>query len=105
MGEVRYSADIKVGAAGRRGAFATFVMEADIPAVLRQGPFRPSEANWIASVKFREFGTAGSIFPFMSARWGVFASGQGTPRVDRGPRLAASFAEWAVADICPELAN
>ena len=37
VGEVRYVADPKVGIAGRRGAFAAYAMEADIPASLRKG--------------------------------------------------------------------
>ena len=34
VGEVRYAADIKVGIAGRRGAFTAFALEADAPALL-----------------------------------------------------------------------
>ena len=37
IGEVRYAADIVVGIAGRRGAFTAFVMDAEIPALLRKG--------------------------------------------------------------------
>ena len=36
-GEVRCAADIKVGIAGRRGAFTAFVLGAGIPALLRKG--------------------------------------------------------------------
>ena len=37
VGEVKYAADFEVGVAGRRGAFASFVSETDIPALLRRG--------------------------------------------------------------------
>ena len=37
MGEVKFAAEIKVGLAGRRGAFAACVLESDIPASLRKG--------------------------------------------------------------------
>ena len=33
-GEVRHAADIKVGIAGRKGAFTAFLLEADVPALL-----------------------------------------------------------------------
>ena len=36
IGEAKYAADIKVGTAGRGGAFATLVRDADIPALLRE---------------------------------------------------------------------
>ena len=37
IGEVKYAADTKVGFAGRRGVSTAFVLEADIPALLRAG--------------------------------------------------------------------
>ena len=37
IGEVQFAANISVNSAGRRGAFATFVMDAEIPALLRKG--------------------------------------------------------------------
>ena len=37
VGEVKHAADIKVGSAGRKGAFTAFVLDADIPALLRKG--------------------------------------------------------------------
>ena len=37
VGEVRHAAEIKVGIAGRRGAFAACVLDADIPTLLRRG--------------------------------------------------------------------
>ena len=35
--EVKHAADIKVGISGRTGAATAFVLEADIPALLRKG--------------------------------------------------------------------
>ena len=35
--EVKHAADIEIGIAGRRGAFAALVLEADIPALPRKG--------------------------------------------------------------------
>ena len=37
IGEVQYAANITVGIAGRKGAFTAFVMDAEIPALLRKG--------------------------------------------------------------------
>ena len=37
MGEVKHAADIKVGIAGCKGTFTAFVLDADIPALLRKG--------------------------------------------------------------------
>ena len=37
LGNVRHAADINVGIAGRRGAFAAFALEANLPALLRGG--------------------------------------------------------------------
>ena len=37
VGEVMHAADIKAVVAGRRGAFAAFALEPDIPALLRKG--------------------------------------------------------------------
>ena len=52
VGAVRRAADIKVGAAARRGTFTAFISEAAISAELRKGPFRHLEANWIPNVIF-----------------------------------------------------
>ena len=35
-GEVRFAADIRAGAAGDRGIFTAFALDADIPALLRE---------------------------------------------------------------------
>ena len=37
LGEVRHAADIPMGIAGRKGMFTSFVLEADIPPLLRRG--------------------------------------------------------------------
>ena len=37
MGDVRFAADITVGVAVAKGDFAAFVLDADIPALLRSG--------------------------------------------------------------------
>ena len=37
IGEVQYAANISVGIAGCKGAFTAFVMDAEVPALLRKG--------------------------------------------------------------------
>ena len=37
VGQVKHAADIKVGPTGRMGTFTAFVLDADIPGLLRKG--------------------------------------------------------------------
>ena len=46
LGEVKHAADIPVGVAGRKGAFAASVLEADIPALPRKGALE-SLGGWL----------------------------------------------------------
>ena len=56
VGDVQHAAHIKVGVAGRGGAFTAFVSKAEIPALLPKRPLRHLEAHWVWNVIFPQFG-------------------------------------------------
>ena len=108
VGEVRHAADIKVGIAWRKIAFATFVLDADIPALMRKGALealggRLSFERGILSIR-----THGLNVPPGANAMGhyvqcVLEFGKGPPRLKRGPALAASYFEWSFSEKRPDL--
>ena len=110
IGEVRYAADINVRTVGRRGTLTACVPEAAVPALLRKGArealggrldfARGVLAIWIRGVEIPlEVNEMGHYL------LSVFALGNGPSCVDRGPKLAASYSEWAILDKRPDLSN
>ena len=47
LGEVRHATDTSAGFAGNKGKFSTFVLDSDIPALLRMGAMEPPRGSWI----------------------------------------------------------
>ena len=101
--DVRRAAEIKVGNAGHIRALIAFALEADIPALLRNGAPEALDGpldfiRHVLTIRNHEVDTplkvngAGHHVPT------VVAFGEGPSRVDRGPLLAASYSEWAVAE-------
>ena len=63
LGEVRYVADIPAGMACCRDKFGAFVLEADISASLRQGPWRPWAVSRMSPAILRLSGNWGRVLP------------------------------------------
>ena len=98
VGEVKRAADIKVGTAGRRGAFTAFAPDADIPAVLRKGALellggRLDFERDIVTNRRREANVPLSVTEMKRYVLSVVEFGRGPPRPDRAPDLAASHFE------------
>ena len=63
VGEVKYAADIKVGVAARRGAFTTFVLDADIPALLCRWPLEALGGQLDSERKISTIRNPAAVFP------------------------------------------
>ena len=98
VGEVRHAADIKVGIAARRGALTVFVLEADIPALLRKvapdalGGQLDCERG-IAAIRNRGVDIPLTVNGTGHYVLSVVAFGRGPSCVDRGPNSAVSHFE------------
>ena len=97
---MKHAADTKGGIAACKGAFAAFVLDAEIPALLRKGS---SEALG-AQLDFEEGALSlmihGALAPLEVNATGRYISsvvefGKGSPCSDRRPNLAASFFMWS----------
>ena len=109
-GEVKHAADIKVGVAGRRGAFTAFVLDADIPAVLREGALEALGGQLDFERDALSFRTHGMNDPLNANEMGhyvlrVVEFDKGPPRWGRGPCLAASYFEWSFSGKRPRVSE
>ena len=98
---VRYATDIKVGIARRRCAFTEFVLEADIPAFLRKGALEAPGGQLDSGRDALTIRNHGVSRPLKVNEMGLYvlsvvAFGKGPLCVDRGPKLAAPYFEWAL---------
>ena len=94
-GEVRFAAEIKVGIAGRKGAFTAPMLEADIQALLRKGAHGALGGHLESARDVSAVRNHGVDIPHKVNETGryvlsVVALGKGPPCVDRGPSWAAS---------------
>ena len=110
IGEVHYAADLKVGIAGRRGACAAFAPGADIPALLRKGALEAlggqlDFAREVLAIRNRGLDIPPKVNDMGHDILSVVAFGDRPPCVDRGPKLAASYFEWALLGNLPDLSN
>ena len=110
VGEVRYTADIKIGIAGRRGALTAFAPEADFPALLRRGAREALGGLLDFAGDVWAIWNHGVDIPLKVNEMGhyalsVVAFGHGSSRVDLGPQLAASYFAWTPVDKRPDLSN
>ena len=101
IGEVKYAADIKVGFAGCRGVSTAFVLEADIPALLRTGALGALGGQFDCERDISTIRNHGVDTPLRAHEMGhyvpsVVAFRQGPSRADRGPNLAASLFGWTI---------
>ena len=99
IGEVKHAADIKVGIAGCKGASTAFVLDADIPAFLRKGAWGALGGQCDFERDILTIRIHGARVPLRVNEMGdyvlsVVEFGQGPPRLDPGPILAASYFEW-----------
>ena len=99
VGGVKRAAEIKVcGIPGRRGAVAAFVLDADIPALLREGALEALGGQLDFehdSVTLRKHGVEVPLGVNEMGHYvlSVAQCGKGPPCVDRGPNEAASYFE------------
>ena len=110
LGEVRSASDMIVGAAGCEGSLAALAAEADIPALLRKGPSEAlgSQSGLSCDVLTLRRQRAGILLKVNRMGHSVLsvgAMGDGPPRLGRGPKLAASFIEWAFVGRRPDPPN
>ena len=101
QGEARLAADISVGNAGAVGALTAFAFEADSPALLRKGILEATggqSACTAVMLTLRNHELGHYVFIVVSL-------GKGPPSLDRGPKLTASYFEWACAKKRPDLAD
>ena len=94
FGGVRYAADIKTVIAGRRGAFTSFALGADIPGLLRGGAIEALGGQLDFARDISTVRNHGVDIPLKSNELGHFALSVvafrgGPPCADRGPKLAA----------------
>ena len=100
--EVLCAADITLGVAGPSGRLTAFVLEADSPAVLRKGALGALGGQLDFACDALPHRNQGAEIPLKVNRLGhpvlpVVAFGCGPRRVGGGPKLAASYFEWAFA--------
>ena len=103
IGEVKHAADIKVGVAGRKGTFAAFVLDADIPALLRKGALEALGAQLDFDKDMLSLLRHGVRVPL-----GVNAMGHYIVSVvefGRGPEVAASYFVWSFVEERPDLSD
>ena len=108
--EVEHAADIKVGIAGRRGASAACVAVADIPAFLRKGAWEALGGQLdfgrdILTVRKRGAEGPPGVNEMGHYVLSAVEFGQGPPRFDRGPNLAASHFVWSFLQRRPDLSD
>ena len=102
-GEVKHAADSKVGVAGCKGACAAFVLGAEIPALVCEEALEALGAQ----LDF-EKDTLSRLRHGVRVPLRVNAMGHYVVSVvefGRGPNLAASRFEWAVAEKRPDLSD
>ena len=103
LGQVSQAADIPVGVAGSKGNFPAFALEADIPALLREGAVealgRPPDFSRDVSTLIKRVNRMGHYILF------VVDFGKDPSRCGRGPAVSASYFEWAFPNIRPDLPN
>ena len=78
-GEVRYAADFSFGLAAACGDFAASLIDADIPALLREGAPQSLGGQLAFYRKNFDFGQIGDRRPVKSGRAGPFCSQSGFP--------------------------
>ena len=110
VGEVKFAADIEVGAPSSRGTFGAFLLEADNPALLRKGALEALGGQLDFARDVSAVRNHGVNFPLKVNEMGrralsVVGFGTGPSCADRGPNLAESYCEWAVMEKRPDSSN
>ena len=106
--EVKHAADIKVGIAWGEGAFAGFVLDSDIPALLRRGVLGSLGAQLDFERDILSIRTHGVNVPLNVNEMGRYVLstvefGKGPPYWARVPVWAASYSEWPISEKRPDL--
>ena len=106
--EVKHAADIKVGIAWGEGAFAGFVLDADIPALLRKGVLGSLGGQLDFERDILSIRTHGVNVPLNVNEMGRYVLsavefGKGPPYWARVPVWAASYSEWPISEKRPDL--
>ena len=96
IGEVKHAADIKVGIAGRKGAFTAFVLDADIPASLREGALEALGAQSDFEKDMLSLLRHGVRAPLRGNAMGHHIVS--VVEFGRGPEVAASYFEWSFVE-------
>ena len=99
IGEVQYAANISVGIAGRKGTFTAFVMDAEIPALLRKGALEALGAQLDFAKDTLLLERRGICVPLGLNAMGHYITsvaefGRGGTKRTRGPQFSASYFEW-----------
>ena len=110
IGEVQYAANITVGIAGRKGTFTAFVMDAEIPALLRKGALEALGAQLDFAKDTLLLERHGICVPLGLNAMGhyimsVAEFGRGGTKRTRGPQFSASYFEWPLMDQRPDLSD
>ena len=110
VGEVRRAADTQVGVAGSRGACTAFALEADIPALLREGAPGALGGQLNFERDILTIRNQGAAIPLTVNETGHYvlsaaAFATGPSCVDRGPNWAASYLESTFLEKRPDLSN
>ena len=110
IGEARNAAGIKVGSAGRRGAFAIFAPGAGSQALLRKGALGVLVGQLDFARDVLTIRNHGVDIPLEVNEMGHYVRSvvtfrKGPSYIDQGPRAAASYFEWAILDTSPDMSN